>query len=399
MSEHVANEVTLMEEELAYEDAKHGYWQARIVYDDTVEALALWKANHKALVLQPLNPELLQLKKKVIESNNARNNALRKWIDYIAKRNESRPRKMHQIQEKDRVKLPYWSEWNAIAQELNLETSGKLVAGPKTFFCTSCLNGLFIRQEYVDVAKIIATKFASIDSINRVLVVGSPGIGKSMFGIILFLLAIKEKNDVAYRALNGKTHYFTWNKIQYDITIFPVVGKKYVGYFDGNDSGDSLDYNKFDRVFLFASPSNCNYHQFIKEGCFTVYMNPWNKQECTTFAELCSFGNEEWLRKFEVAGGKPRMTFSSCYEYDTLIHRVRKAIPCDLDDLKEIFLLYDQGVFKQGMNHLVFDLYRDDDNPSIFRLKFSSSFVGYAIINRFHAGSVDEIPECLGLQI
>ena len=121
------------------------------------------------------------------------------------------------------------------AQEVNLEESsvGKVVAVPEFMFNINCCNGLFIRQEYVNVAHIIKKRLTLHDSIRRVLVLGSPGIGKSVFGVLLFLLAIKKKKDVAYHPLNDAfTYYFTWNGTEYKISDFPHAGKTYEAYFD-----------------------------------------------------------------------------------------------------------------------------------------------------------------------
>lgn len=49
------------------------------------------------------------------------------------------------------------------------------------------------------------------NSYDRVLVLGSPGIGKSLFGWFLFLRAIKCKENVAYKPLDGETYYISWH--------------------------------------------------------------------------------------------------------------------------------------------------------------------------------------------
>ncbi len=54
------------------------------------------------------------------------------------------------------INLPNWSKYIAIAQELSLKESGKLIAVPETIFRTNFGNGLFIRQEYVDVGNKIS---------------------------------------------------------------------------------------------------------------------------------------------------------------------------------------------------------------------------------------------------
>jgi len=92
--------------------------------------------------------------------------------------------------------LPECREYIVVAQnkELSFKKSnvGKLVTVPEFIFRTNCCNGLFIRQEYVDVANTIKENLTSDKSTRRVFVLGSPGIGKSVFGVLLFLLAIKE---------------------------------------------------------------------------------------------------------------------------------------------------------------------------------------------------------------
>jgi len=56
------------------------------------------------------------------------------------------------------------NEYILVAQKLSLEESdvGKLVAVPVKVFQTNCCNGLFIQQEYMDVAHIIKTKFGLV---------------------------------------------------------------------------------------------------------------------------------------------------------------------------------------------------------------------------------------------
>jgi transposase len=102
----------------------------------------------------------------------------------------------------------------ALAQELSLEESDKLVAVLETIFRSLFANGLFIRQEYVNVVNIIAENLAGDKPCRRVLVIRSPGIGKSVFGVLLFLLALKVHKNVAYHPINFDfPYYFTleWN--------------------------------------------------------------------------------------------------------------------------------------------------------------------------------------------
>ncbi|KAG3169456.1 hypothetical protein PI124_g597 [Phytophthora idaei] len=92
----------------------------------------------------------------------------------------------------------------AFGQQLNRETAlpvGELLVLPKTVFGTSFWNGLYIRQEYWDLYNMIEQKLADgTGRIRRILVIGSPGIGKSVFGVFLLLVFLIERRNVAYHA-------------------------------------------------------------------------------------------------------------------------------------------------------------------------------------------------------
>jgi len=240
---------------------------------------------------------------------------------------------------------------------------------------------------------ILSKRLTLHDSIRRVLVLRSSGIGKSVFGVLLFLLAIKEKKDVAYHPMNNKfTYYFTWNGTEYDISDFPCAGRKYEAYFNGNDKGDALDYDLFNSVFLFASPSSSNYNQFAKGRCFTVFLNPWSKQECEKFAETINYQDEdEWLWRFNLIGGIPRYLFSSYPEFDELVDHVEYDIPHDINELRDQVLLFNQHTFNDQVMHTVFSLYRRDDTSSLSYWTYSSLVIEVIMNARFNIGSAIEI--------
>ena len=114
---------------------------------------------------------------------------------------------------------------------------------------TALQYGIFVREEYFELCKLIDKAKLKDSDIRRIQVLGSPGIGKSVFGVFLFLLAIQQKKNVAYRALCNCTYYFTWNGSDYNITTYSQIGYTYEGYFDGNDrGGDPLNFSTFERV-------------------------------------------------------------------------------------------------------------------------------------------------------
>lgn len=86
-----------------------------------------------------------------------------------------------------------------------------LLDTPSTIFGAAFNNGLYIRLEYWDLYDIIQKRLTSNSSIRRILVVGSLGIEKSVFGVFLLLLLLMKKKHVAYRPLaHPQVHYFNW---------------------------------------------------------------------------------------------------------------------------------------------------------------------------------------------
>ena len=139
---------------------------------------------------------------------------------------------------------------------------------------------------------IIETKLASDKSITRVLVIRSPGIGKSVFGELLFLFAIKQKKSCLWSS------FFTWivgTEEWYDITDYPYMGIKYEGYFNGNNKGDAFKFHIFNCVFLFSSPHCTNYNMFVKDHCFRVYLNPWNQTRVPEVCWICQLWRQGWV--------------------------------------------------------------------------------------------------------
>jgi hypothetical protein len=186
-------------------------------------------------------------------------------VDRAAKRQKLEPSALVGIWRTVAVKMA------ALSKDLtptNLE-EGNLLAVPRTVFGTVFPNGLYIRREYWELYGIIQDALASSNDIRRVLVIGSPGIGKSAFGVFLLLHFMVEKKDVAFRALLERViYYFTWSDTNgYEISNSPRAGKSYEGFFDGSELEGEFSAPYFLHVYLFASPRTDNYNTFAKEGC------------------------------------------------------------------------------------------------------------------------------------
>jgi len=148
----------------------------------------------------------------------------------------------------------------------------------------------------------------------------------------------------------------------------------------------------FDCVFLFASPSSSNYNKFAKQRCFTVYLNPWSKQECKKFAEIIKFDNkDEWRWRFNLVGGIPRYLFSSFPEFNELVDQVEKDIPCNVNVLEYMVLYFQQCVFNDWVKHTVFHLYHKYASLSLCYWTYSSLVIKVIMNARFNIGSANEI--------
>lgn len=68
-----------------------------------------------------------------------------------------------------------------------------------------------------------------------------------------------------------------------------------------------------------------------------------------------------------------------------------KDIPHNVNELKDQVRLFEQDVFDDRMKHIMFNLYRDDEDPSLSYLTYSSLVVEVIMNARYNIGSADEI--------
>ncbi|DBA01932.1 TPA: LOW QUALITY PROTEIN: hypothetical protein N0F65_006665 [Lagenidium giganteum] len=202
-----------------------------------------------------------------------------------------------------------------MAQQLTRTTAGTWLTCTVTILLlrTPVELGLYLRQEYLDLYELIDIRFASFLLLQRVLVVGSPGIGKSVFDLYLLIRYMADKKDVAYHPADESVIcYFTWSSENgYEVTDTPRSGRTYDGLFDGNERGGALRLGEFKRTFLFSSPHIRNFSEFVKSLCWKVAMNPWTNDECRKLAHIVGFNERIVLDRFGDIGGRPRYLFSS----------------------------------------------------------------------------------------
>ena len=120
------------------------------------------------------------------------------------------------------------------------------------------------------------------DVVTRTLIVGTPGTGKSTFGIYCLLDAISNKENVAFRPIwsQNKPVYFTFSNGVYTCSKIPALNANYAFLLDGKEFYTDLNPSlQASSLTLFASPDHTNYNEFKKDQCESFYLNPWSKQE------------------------------------------------------------------------------------------------------------------------
>ncbi|KAG1688694.1 hypothetical protein DVH05_003131 [Phytophthora capsici] len=299
---------------------------------------------------------------------------------------EMPPRKKQKVGDE----LAFWQEeldsicefGQGLDRETDLDTGALLETAQEVFgvLGVNVRKGLYVRQEYWDVYEIMKEKLQSNNEIDRVVLLGSPGIGKSVFGVFLLLLFMSEHKNVAFRAFgsDARPYYFTWNddENRHEASLRPIAGNRYEGLFDGNDSSGGWRENTFAHSYLFASPCAGNYSEIVKERCTKVYMNPWTKDECQAYTDAVELEDEmEWYHRFNLVGGKPRLLFSVLPTFEALVDEVKSAIPTEIDRLKTML----SG--REEMKHILFEMYRDVENPGLYGAVLASGIIEIMVQN------------------
>jgi hypothetical protein len=192
---------------------------------------------------------------------------------------------------------------------------GKVIQCPTNLLASNIPleNGVYVRLEYINLAgRIEQYKEHYVNSLfNRCLVLGTPGIGKSTFGVYFILRHLSLRRNVAYSALDRPAFVYITFKDSYH----PHIGDKpiardYITIYDGTEHAKPFIDSWSSIMILLSSSRASNYNQFKKANCKRFYMNPWSRSETLDFAEKCNIDNEDLLQRFNVVGGVPRYIHS-----------------------------------------------------------------------------------------
>jgi hypothetical protein len=204
---------------------------------------------------------------------------------------------------------------------------------------SSTLNGLYIRESYKTIASSIQP------GINKAIITGTPGIGKSLFMIYLLWKLVKAGKRVLliyhphtiYYDGKGSVFQFPSNALPSDIDysfwnddlwcLFDAKGKK-------EEHLNALPYPTCTFV-LSTSPRREMVNDFKKPPPPQIFYMPlWNKAELTTIATAFP-GVADWMERFRILGGIPR------YVLEVTDHSAKALLEaacrqCELNDCIKI---------------------------------------------------------------
>jgi hypothetical protein len=257
-------------------------------------------------------------------------------------------------------------------------------------------RGLYVREEYLKLHEITNEFLVDKEDEMRVLIIGSPGIGKSMFAVYLLLWAINQHQNIAYCPLKGKMFYFSWNDNQYECSEEPFSDYEYVAYFDGEESsnGSIFEISNRKHTFLFSSPRKTHFNEFKKVRCGFFCMNPWDRHELKDFVYKTKLKNDELDLKFNLVGGIPRIIFDNS-DFDTLKENVFRSIPSNLEILKDLIHAVEGYKIDDKMEHCLFNFFRSEKNNNSLYIMYSSLVVEAVITTRYNIQSVTVIRDLL----
>lgn len=161
---------------------------------------------------------------------------------------------------------------------------GRLILGSK----------LFIRRCYVSLLKKLNDFFSapSAPGINSVAILGTPGIGKSFFGIYFLITLLQEKSapSIVYQVNDGANCLFFLQDGAYKVCVETALNHKVLAhlslpstYYICDSCAPSQAPGTNCRTLLTVTSLNQMYAEFKKSGCRSFYMPLWDDNEL----ELC----------------------------------------------------------------------------------------------------------------
>lgn len=143
---------------------------------------------------------------------------------------------------------------------------------------------------------------------RKVLLRGTPGIGKTHFSLLLILRLIAEGKTVVYQRRDGlRSLLFTPTEVKSASTLNLLDSE--LGKLSTFFVVDALDPAKVNaKTILVSSPNKGNFREYVKDAPDAYFMPPWSLEEILECNRLVGYGRTvaELRDGFEKVGGVPR---------------------------------------------------------------------------------------------
>jgi hypothetical protein len=259
---------------------------------------------------------------------------------------------------------------------------GGLLGNTPKFFVRPAYEELFqtIMEQYNEKKKTHRPKF---------LVIGTPGIGKSVFGIYCVLRLLQLKKNIAYRGL--KSDFFIYFTARSDGTYEystclnkEILGHSYFKLFDGAEqTGDFSPFPREEASFLFSSPTDRNFNEF-KKNCSTFCLEPWSFKELNIFSHYTE-KSTDWTEKYSIVGGVPRHVFSDD-KPEYLRAKIDHAIPSHRQRLEDSI--------KNAIEFRILHFWQAESSDTQY-LQFATPDIENMIMAAFQIKNVNELKRLL----
>ncbi|GLE07720.1 hypothetical protein PINS_up018351 [Pythium insidiosum] len=296
---------------------------------------------------------------------------------------------------------PNVAELMQCAAQLKDAAVGSILNVPTLLLDAMIHDGLlFIRQEYEGIFQLIMNDWKSPRPSRYVAVLGSPGVGKSVFRVYIFLRLMSERHNLAhYSTRYSQFVYFTFDSESevYKVLHFPPRSENFVGLFDDGVWVKALkvDYQqRSSHSVLFSLPGTSQRDSESFINCSKVILNPWSKAECQDFFDKTNLaGRDNWVAFYNLVGGIPRYVVAQSEELSTLVMSVQNALPDSIQEMKaQIATLKGQFINDRRL-HYLYSFYRVPRGWAAF----PSTAVEALLRSRFENYSAAKLSSHLGV--
>ena len=242
-------------------------------------------------------------------------------------------------------------------------------------------NSLYIRQAYTDLHDIIwSTEL-------NVVVVGSPGTGKSFFAVYELYRALQEGKTVVFQSVPARRMYLFRPGAAVEEFPYPngptlsKTGQTLLLY-DAGTRSDPRYSTICDRIIIFSSPCEASYRDLCKEGALMLCMPTWSWEEIEYCAQsLDSYSSLDMAlvrERFEKYGGIARFVLEMNEKVaEQNLTELNKAIlSCATSSLQEVIRAQDRDEESHKVFHRTLAK-NDDGSPNYYKynLEFASKYV------------------------